>query len=183
MSILEKLSKRSKILLILLLILLLAIVFPTFGKILLGLAIVGLLLYLLYTLFPEIITSLLPKTGKTNKTIRKYVNTDLVKRRPILLEAGIGEVLGKLNEYWFQVFLVEEPIPVEIRDNIRSLEPVAIVTLRGNKEIIIVRDPDPEQVVDYSRLVESMLKSAGIRFRILNPEEAINMLLSLFRTR
>ncbi len=181
MSFLRKLEERKKLLLILLLLLLLAIVFPPLGRLLVGLAIVGLIAYLVFTFFPEILSSIF-RSGKSSQTVRKYVDRDIVNRKPILLEAGLGEVLCKLNSTWFQIILVEEPLPDEVERELRLLDKVVLVSLKGNREFIVVRDSDPEQVIDYSRLVESLLRSSGVRFRILNPEEAINVFLSLFRT-
>ena len=177
---LRNLRRRDKLILLALLLLLLAVLFPPLAKILIGIVIVGLILYLIYTLFPDVVSTLLPRSS--SKAVRRYVDLDLVRRRSLLIEVGVGSVLGRLNDVWFQVFLVSEPLPSDLRESLRKLDKVVLVSLRGNRELILVRDSDPEEVLDQSRLVESILRSSNIDFRTLNPEEAINVLLSLFRT-
>ena len=179
-NIFRKVKSKSKLVLLVLALLLLGLLIPPLGKILLIAALAGLILYILTLTFPEI-RAILTGHTRVDKVFRKYVEKDIVKTENILVEVGLGKVLSRLNGVWLQAILVEEELPEAVLKKFKELESTVVVYLRSNRSIIIVRDSDPETVADTVRAVISLLDLYRLRYRILNPEETINYLLSVFR--
>ncbi len=171
----------KKLILLALLFLLIAAFCPSFARFILFLVLLGLFIYLLTKSYPDIVTMVKRLfINQTTRTIRKYIQHDVVEVKPLLVEVGKGKTLIKLGSHWIRILEIEDELPDSIMRILERDEHVVVVKSR-DQNYIIIRGEDVDEVDDKSRAIENMLDKIGITYRLLSSEEAINTILNLFR--
>ncbi len=179
-SIFKKIDIK-KLLVLALIFLLVAAFCPSFARFMLFLVLLSVFIYLLTKSYPDIMTIVKRLFSScTVKTIRRYINHDVVEVKPLLVEVGKGETIVKIGNQWVRIFEIEDELPENIIKILENDEHVLVVRSKKNS-YIIVRGEDVEEVDDKSRIVEKLLDRAGISYRLLSSEETINIFLNFFR--
>ncbi|GEM_PF-6620709 len=162
-------------------LLVLCILIPTLAKIVLGIIAIVLIAYGLKKM-PKGLTVPVPTRNSTGKVklVRRYVDADIVEVRPVLVEIGKGETFARIGKEWVRMLELDEELPENVKNFIKGEEVVLVET--EDKKYVIVRHEDPEVVDEKLRVLCSLLESSNVRFRIVNSEEAIRHVLSIFRT-
>ncbi len=161
-------------------LLILCLLIPPLFKIVLGVAAVALILYAVRKI-PSRLAGARSAGEIISKVrlVRRYADADFVEVRPVLIEVGKGEMFAKIGRQWVRMLELEEEIPENVRSLVRGDEIVLVET--GNKKYVVVRHEDPEIVEEKLRVLCTLLESSNVRFRLVNSEEAIRHVLSIFR--
>ncbi len=160
-------------------LLLLCLLIPPLFKIIVILVALGIIIYAIKK-FPKDIFLTSKKSVYKIQVLRSFRNYDVVELRRTVIEIGKGDLLARIGKTWVRAIELFEEIPDSVRD-VLSKDELILVVESCDKKLLVVRGEDPEKVEDRFRTVCTMLETAGVRFRVLNSEEVIKQVLSLFR--